>query len=98
MAARNLSFAARHGRRKIRLEEIYRKLTEIFRDVFDDDTIIVTPDLTADDVAEWDSLTHIRLILTVQKAFGVQFSAAQTAGLKNVGELARLVQSKAVAA
>jgi len=80
------------------LEDIYRKLTEIFRDVFDDDTIIVTPELTASDVAEWDSLTHIRLILTVQKSFGVQFSAAQTAGLKNVGELARLVQSKAIAA
>jgi acyl carrier protein len=76
------------------LEDIYRKLTEIFCDVFDDDAIVVTPELTARDVAEWDSLNHIRLILTVQKAFGIQFSAAQTAGLKNVGDLAGLIQSK----
>jgi acyl carrier protein len=76
------------------LDEIYKKMTEIFRDVFDDDTLVVTPDMTADDVAEWDSLNHIRLILTVQKAFEVKFSAAQTAGLKNVGELVELVQTK----
>ena len=58
------------------MDEIYKKMTEIFRDVFDDDTLVVTPDMTADDVAEWDSLNHIRLILTVQKAFEVKFSAA----------------------
>jgi len=69
-------------------------MTAIFQDVFDDDSIVVTPELTAQDVAEWDSLNHIRLILTVQKAFGISFSAAQTANLKNVGDLAELIQSK----
>jgi acyl carrier protein len=69
-------------------------MTAIFQDVFDDDSIVVTPELTARDVAEWDSLNHIRLILTVQKNFGVAFSAAQTANLKNVGDLAALIQSK----
>jgi acyl carrier protein len=69
-------------------------MTDIFQDVFDDESIVVTPELTAQDVAEWDSLNHIRLILTVQKTFGISFSAAQTANLKNVGDLADLIQSK----
>lgn len=76
------------------MDEIYRKMTDIFQDVFDDESIVVTPELTAQDVAEWDSLNHIRLILTVQKTFGISFSAAQTANLKNVGDLADLIQSK----
>ena len=76
------------------LDDIYRKMTAIFQDVFDDDSIVVTPELTARDIAEWDSLNHIRLILTVQKSFGIAFSAAQTANLKNVGDLADLIQSK----
>ena len=74
---------------------IYADLNAIFRDVFDDDAIVVRPDLTADDVPEWDSLSHIRLVLAVQKHFKAKFSAAEIAGLKNVGDLARLIQSKA---
>ncbi len=79
------------------MTDVYQRLTAIFHDVFDDDSIVVTPELTATDVAEWDSLTHIRLVLAVQKAFQVKFSAAQTAELKNVGELASLIQAKAAA-
>ena len=74
--------------------EIYQKLTGIFRSVFDDDSIQVKPALTADDVEEWDSLSHIRLVLTVEKAFGVKFSASEIAKLKNVGEFADLIESK----
>ena len=77
------------------MDEIYQRLTRIFHDLFDDDSIVVTPRLTADDVAEWDSLRHIQLILAVQKAFKIRFSAADTANLKNVGELAALIQAKA---
>ena len=76
------------------MEEIYEKLTVIFKDLFDDEDIVLTPALTADDVAEWDSLRHIQLILAVQKAFKVKFSAADTANLKNVGELATLISAK----
>ena len=75
-------------------DAIYGKLTAIFRDVFDDDAIVATPELTADDVPEWDSLSHIRLILAVQKQFKVAFSAAQVAGLKNVGEFVDLIKAK----
>ena len=80
------------------MDDIYQRLTTIFHDVFEDDSIVVTPELTATDVPEWDSLSHIRLVLAVQKAFQVKFSAAQTANLKNVGDLAELIRSKAVAA
>ncbi len=75
--------------------EVYQKLTGIFRDVFDDESIAVRPELTADDVDEWDSLSHIRLVLTVEKAFGVKFSASEIAKLKNVGEFADLIKAKA---
>jgi acyl carrier protein len=79
-----------------RMEDIYRRLTAIFHDVFEDDSIVLTPDLTAADVPDWDSLSHIRLVLAVQKEFGAKFSAAQTAGLKNVGDLAELIRAKTV--
>jgi len=75
-------------------EAIYQQLTEILRDLFDDDSLVATPDLTADRVAGWDSFAHLRLMLTVERAFGVDFAASQITALKNVGELATLIQSK----
>lgn len=75
-------------------EEIYRKLTAIFRDIFDDGDLIATPELTADDVPEWDSLSHIRLIFTVAREFQTQFSAAEIAELKNVGDLTAMLRRK----
>jgi acyl carrier protein len=70
------------------------RLTSIFREVFDDDDLVLKPELTADDVDGWDSLTHIRLILSVQKAFGVKFSALEMSHLKNVGDLIELTKHK----
>ena len=74
--------------------EIYEKLTKIFHAVFHDDTIILDPDLTAADVEDWDSLTHIRLVLAVQNTFQLKFSAAEIGKLMNVGGLVKLIQSK----
>ena len=75
-------------------EAIYTKLTDIFHDVFEDDTLVLRPNMTAQDVPDWDSLSHVRLVLTIQRKFGVTFSAAQTSGLKNVGDLVSLLQSR----
>jgi acyl carrier protein len=69
---------------------IYAGLTNVFQDVFDDD-IELRPDLAAKDVDGWDSLTHIRLMLTVEKAFKVKFSTSEIGALKNVGDLVRLI-------
>jgi acyl carrier protein len=75
--------------------EIYKKLNTVFEDVFDDDTIVVRPELSADDVDAWDSLTHIRLLLTVESTFNVKFSASEIGKLKNVEGLAQLICAKA---
>ena len=77
------------------MDGIYTTLTSIFQSVFDDETIVLSPQTTAADVQGWDSFNHIRLILAVQKAFKVKFSAAQTTNLKNVGEFAALISAKA---
>jgi acyl carrier protein len=74
--------------------QIYQRLTEIFQDVFDDDSIEVTPKLSADDVDGWDSLTHIRLILTIEKAFKIKFSTSEIVKLENVGDMVALIQGK----
>ena len=76
------------------MSETYEKLTEVFRDVFDDEDLTPTPQMTADDVEEWDSLSHIRLMLSVEKAFGVRFSTVELGGLKSVGDLATLIEAK----
>jgi acyl carrier protein len=73
---------------------LYSKLTAIFREVFDEDELNVTPQTTADDIDGWDSLSHIRLVLAVSKAFGVKFSASEIGNLKNVGEFAALIEKK----
>jgi acyl carrier protein len=73
---------------------IYPKLNEVFRDVFDDDEVVVTPELTSDDVDGWDSLKHIRLLLTLERTFNIKFSAAEVKKLENVGELVKLIQAK----
>ena len=75
--------------------QIYAKLTEVFRDVFDDEDIVPTAETTAADVDGWDSLTHIRLVLAVSKAFAVKFSASEIGNLKNVGEFVTLIEKKA---
>jgi len=75
-------------------DAIYQRLTEIFRDVFDDDALIATPDLSAARVEGWDSLAHVRLMLTVERSFGVDFAASEISSLQNVGQLADLIASK----
>lgn len=74
--------------------QIYQRLTEVFQDVFDEDSIELTPKLSADDVDGWDSLTHIRLILTIEKAFKIKFSTTEIGKLENVGDLVALIQGK----
>jgi acyl carrier protein len=74
--------------------QIYIQLTQIFEDVFDEDSIKVTPELTAKDVDGWDSLNHIRLILTIEKAFKIKFSTSEIGKLENVGDLVTLIKAR----
>lgn len=68
-------------------EEIVEKLTDIFREVFDDDSIEITDTLTADDVDGWDSLMHITLIGAIESEFQIKFSMRDILSMKNVGAL-----------
>ena len=70
------------------------RLQEIFRDLFEDDEIVLFDEMTADDVEEWDSLTHIQLIAMVQDAFNVKFTVSEILKLNNVGEFLKLIASK----
>jgi acyl carrier protein len=74
--------------------ELYDGLNEIFRQVLDDDTIALTPEMTADDVEGWDSMNHIFIVVEIEKRFGIKFQAAEMEELKNVGELAALIREK----
>lgn len=73
---------------------ILDSLTMVIREVFDDDTLVATPELTAHEVQGWDSLGHVRLVLEIEQVFRVRFSAAEISGLKNVGELVELIETK----
>ena len=76
------------------MEEIYRRLNEVFRDVFDDDSIEVNEDTTANDIEDWDSLNHITLIDAVESEFGVHFTMGEVSGMKNVGEMAQIIKER----
>jgi acyl carrier protein len=79
---------------KMDLVGIYDKLTQVFRDVFGDDTIKVTPEMKAKDVQGWDSLSNIRLILTIERAFKVKFTTSEIGKLEKVGDLAALIEER----
>lgn len=74
-------------------EEIFEELTEVFRDVFDDESITINDATTADDIDDWDSLEHINLVAAVEQQFGVKFNMGQILTLKNVGEMVDLIES-----
>jgi acyl carrier protein len=78
-------------------KDIYAKLTPVFQDMFDDEALVLRPEMTADDVEGWDSLSHIRLVLAVSKLFGMKFSAADVGKLKNVGEFVVLIKARSPA-
>ena len=72
-------------------QEILEAVQEIFRDNFDDDTLVITRDTCADDIEDWDSLEQINLLTAMEKAFGLKFKLEAVRGLKNVGELLDLI-------
>lgn len=75
-------------------EDILNRLNVLFRDVLDDEEINLTPATTASDVDGWDSLNHVRLMVSVEAEFKSKFSAAEISRLKNVGDLVALLQSR----
>ena len=75
-------------------DEVRSKLKPIFESVLDVDDLDLRDDLSADDVPEWDSLSHVRLLVTVERQFKIKFSNSEIEGLKNVGDLIGLLMTK----
>lgn len=74
--------------------EILQALTEVFRNEFDDDNLLLGPETTAQDIEGWDSQAHVNLIVAAEVRFGVRFRTAEVEGLHDVGHFVRLIHSK----
>ncbi|WP_043359910.1 acyl carrier protein [Belnapia sp. F-4-1] len=75
-------------------KEIYAALTQVFRDVFDDDDITLTPTTTADDIPGWDSQAHVNLVVAAETRFGIRFRTAELESLHNVGDFVQLIATR----
>lgn len=75
--------------------QIYEKLTTIFHDVFLRDDIVLSAELSARQVPDWDSFKQIEIIIAVESEFGIKFGTREMDGLKNVGDLVQLIAGKA---
>lgn len=74
--------------------EIVGKLTAIFNEIFNDNSIVLRDDMTAGDVENWDSLTHMLMITKVEEVFGIKFKLKELNKLKMVGDLVGIIESK----
>lgn len=73
---------------------IIEKITKIFREVFSDNNIVINDEMTANDVENWDSLTHMLMITKVEEEFGVKFKLKELNKLKQVGDIVSLLVEK----
>ena len=74
--------------------EIMSRVTEQMRDVFDEPELVATDETSADDVADWDSTNHVRLIVAIEEDFGIRFETDEVTAPENVGELVALIAAK----
>lgn len=74
--------------------QILEEVQDIFRDVLDNEDIELTPATMADDIEEWDSLSHIQLIVAIEKHFKVKFTSKEILSWKNVGEMIDCISTK----
>ena len=79
------------------MRNIKDDLQEVFREVFDDDTIEIAPEMTAADIEDWDSLEHINLAVAVEKKFNIKFNMGEVNTFKNVGEMVDIIISRITA-
>lgn len=73
---------------------ILEKLNGVFTDVLDNDDIVISDSSTANDIEEWDSLTHIQLVVAIEKSFKVKFTTYEIQTWKNVGDMVNSIQAK----
>jgi acyl carrier protein len=90
------SYAGPPDRIKIRMTriEMLGIVSEVFREELDNDGLVLGEDTTAADVAEWDSLTHIQLVVAVEKRFNIRFASREIRGWANIGEMLDSIAAK----
>ena len=76
------------------MSDVIDQLIPIFRNVFDDDELIINTTTKAEDIDEWDSLAHIRLVISIEKVFELRFTTDEISNLANVGDMAKLIMKK----
>ena len=92
----NARISSRAKEMPARMDDVstFDKLTQVLRGIFDGEELVATPGLSARAVNEWDSLGHARLFVEIERVFGVRFNATGISSLKNVGQLADLLERK----
>lgn len=73
---------------------IINRIQDIFRDIFDDESLEINESTNAEDIEEWDSLIHITILQTVQDEFGIEFSIDEITEMKNVGDMIKAINQK----
>jgi len=76
--------------------EVIAKLEQVFRDIFDEEELIINNETTAEDIEDWDSLAHINLVVSIEKEFDVKFALGELQALRNVGGMVDLVIRKSI--
>lgn len=76
------------------MNQIWNDLQEIFRDIFDDDTLVLQETTCADDIEDWDSLAQMNLLAAIENSFQIKFAIEEVISLRNVGEMADLISKK----
>lgn len=74
--------------------DIKSEVQEIFRDIFDEEELIITDETTADDIEDWDSLAQMNLVVAIEKHFKIRFKVEEIASLHNVGEMLELIEQR----
>ena len=75
-------------------EEVYCKVQDVFRDIFDDENLIIQSSTNSDDIEDWDSLYHINIVVAIEKEFKIKFNFTELASLKDVGAMIELIMNK----
>jgi acyl carrier protein len=75
-------------------DEILSSINELMRDIFNEEDLVATDEMTADDVDDWDSHNHVRLMVAIQERFNIEFNGKEVNAPENVGELVEIVASK----
>ncbi len=77
-------------------KDIFKQLIALFREILEDEQLVITPESSAKDIEAWDSLTHIHIIVAVEQQYKIKFTTAEMKGMKTIGDMANLIVNKVI--